>query len=174
MWFVNPAFLWAFGLLAIPVLIHLFHFRRYKRVYFPSLKTLKELNREKKSIKSLKKWVILVLRLLAFASLVLAFAQPFFLKDQQKSVSGISVVSIYIDNSFSMSAKGMEGSLFNESKELARKLIEKNKKKIEEPISGPGWTAYGEDSGNYDLEDFFEDFFEDEVFSFGASTLMML
>ena len=125
MWFVNPAFLWAFGLLAIPVLIHLFHFRRYKRVYFPSLKTLKELNREKKSIKSLKKWVILVLRLLAFASLVLAFAQPFFLKDQQKSVSGISVVSIYIDNSFSMSAKGMEGSLFNESKELARKLIEK-------------------------------------------------
>ena len=128
MWFVNPAFLWAFGLLAIPVLIHLFHFRRYKRVYFPSLKTLKELNREKKSIKSLKKWLILLLRLLAFASLVLAFAQPFFLKDQQKSVSGISVVAIYIDNSFSMSAKGMEGSLFNESKELARKLIEKSDK----------------------------------------------
>jgi hypothetical protein len=35
--------------------------------------------------------------------------------------------------------------------------MRKNKKKIEEPISGPGWTAYGEDSGNYDLEDFFED-----------------
>lgn len=128
MWFVNPAFLWAFGLLAIPLIIHLFHFRRYKRIYFPSLKTLQELNKEKKSVKSIKKWLILLLRILAFSSLVLVFAQPFFIKDRQKSIAGIPVLVIYIDNSFSMSAKGVEGTLFNESKELARKLIEKSDK----------------------------------------------
>ncbi|MFM7565433.1 MAG: BatA domain-containing protein [Flavobacteriales bacterium] len=128
MWFVNPAFLWAFGLLAIPLIIHLFHFRRYKRVYFPSLKKLQELNREKKSVKSLKRWIILLLRLLAFTALILVFAQPFFLKDQEKSIPGIPVTAIYIDNSYSMSAKGTEGTLFSESKELAKKLIERSDK----------------------------------------------
>ena len=35
--------------------------------------------------------------------------------------------------------------------------MRKNKKEVEEPMSGPSRTAYGEKSRNYDLEDFFDD-----------------
>ena len=40
--FVYPAFLFAASLIAIPVIIHLFNFRRYKTVYFSNVQFLKE------------------------------------------------------------------------------------------------------------------------------------
>ena len=34
--------------------------------------------------------------------------------------------------------------------------MRKNRKEIEEPMNGPGWTAYAGNSGKFDLEDFFD------------------
>ena len=48
MQFLFPSFLWALGLLAIPIIIHLFYFRRYKEVYFTNVRLLKELVEETK------------------------------------------------------------------------------------------------------------------------------
>ena len=121
--FVHPGFLWFLSLLAIPILIHLFHFRRFKRFYFPSLKYLKEQEQEKKSVKKLRRLLILLTRLLALTSLIFAFAQPFFQSDKQVK-GGIPVVSIYIDNSMSMGAKGTEGELLSEAKEASKKIIQ--------------------------------------------------
>ena len=47
MQFVNPQILWALLALALPIIIHLFSIRRFKKVYFTNVKFLKEIKEEK-------------------------------------------------------------------------------------------------------------------------------
>ena len=74
MQFLYPAFLFALAALAIPILIHLFYFRRFKRVYFTNVRFLKEVKEETSARSKLRNLLILATRLLAVAFLVLAFA----------------------------------------------------------------------------------------------------
>jgi len=121
--FVNPVFL--FGLLAVgvPIVIHLFNFRKYKRVYFTNVRFLKELKEQTKKRSQLRHLIILLLRILAIACLAFAFTQPYipFPGKKQKADSG-NAVSIYIDNSFSMEALGSKGPLLEEAKQKAREI----------------------------------------------------
>ena len=120
--FVHPNFLWLLFLLLIPIIIHLFHFRRHKTLFFPSLKFLKYVQQEQKSTQKLKHLLVLVSRLLTMAFLIICFAQPFIGTSKSNS-AGKSVLAIYIDNSFSMTAKGTEGELLSEAKELTRRIL---------------------------------------------------
>jgi hypothetical protein len=121
--FVYPEFLWAFAALLIPVIIHLFNFRRYKTLYFSSLQFLKFVDQQTRATQKLKHYLILALRILALSALILAFAQPFIPVENTQGSGGKPVIAIYIDNSFSMTAKGTEGELISEARELARKVI---------------------------------------------------
>lgn len=121
--FLYPNALWFLFLLAIPIIIHLFHFRRHKTLYFSSLKFIKFIEQENKSAKKLRNLLVLIARLLALTFLILAFAQPLLTDDDNKNSVGKNVVAIYIDNSFSMSAKGTEGELLSEAREMARRII---------------------------------------------------
>jgi hypothetical protein len=56
------------------------------------------------------------------AFLIICFAQPFIGTSKSNS-AGKSVLAIYIDNSFSMTAKGTEGELLSEAKELTRRIL---------------------------------------------------
>ncbi|MFM7684036.1 MAG: BatA domain-containing protein [Bacteroidota bacterium] len=120
--FVHPEFLWLLFLLLIPIVIHLFHFRRHKTLFFPSLKFLKYVQQEQKSTQKLKHLLVLFSRLLAMAFLIICFAQPFIGTSKSNS-AGKSVLAIYIDNSFSMTSKGTEGELLSEAKELTRRIL---------------------------------------------------
>ena len=123
MTFVYPAFLWALLALAIPIIIHLFNFRRYKKVYFTNVKFLRELEIEQKTRSRLKEWLILLTRLITIASLVLAFAQPFL---PGKNTSGLNAVTaIYIDNSFSMQRVNGNGPLFDLARERAKEIVKR-------------------------------------------------
>ncbi|MFN5416130.1 MAG: BatA domain-containing protein [Flavobacteriia bacterium] len=122
--FEYPQFFFAFFLLLIPIIIHLFNFRKYKTLYFSSLMFVKQVNEETKSTQKLKHLLILITRLLAFSALIFAFAQP-YKPVNQKGQSGYPFIGIYIDNSFSMSMKGAEGELLSMAKEKARNLIQK-------------------------------------------------
>lgn len=119
--FVYPQFLWAFFFLAIPIIVHLFNFRRYKTVYFSRVKFLKEVTEDSKSGAKLKHLMVLLARLLALSALILAFAQPFIPAAEGEMTENIS--SIYIDNSFSMEAQGQDGDLLNEAKNRAIELV---------------------------------------------------
>ncbi len=119
--FVYPSFLWALLLLAIPVIIHLFNFRRYQTVFFSKVDLLNEAIEDSKSGNKLKHLLILFSRLLAIAALVLAFAQPFI--PTEDSVNTETVSAVYIDNSFSMQAQGQDGDLLNEVKNKAIDLV---------------------------------------------------
>ncbi len=123
--FEYPGFLFAFLLLASPIIIHLFNFRRYKVLYFSSLRFLKQVEEQTRSTQKLKHLLILIARILAFSALILAFAQPYKPVEDAGKQGGNPVLAIYIDNSFSMTLKGTEGELLSEAREQARKLISK-------------------------------------------------
>ena len=108
--FVHPEILWGLGALAIPIAIHLLHFRRFRRVRFSQVAFLKDVQRETKATQQIKHWWILLLRLIAFSFLVVAGAQPKWFADREASGSGTSghAVSLYVDNSLSMEGMGEE------------------------------------------------------------------
>ncbi len=120
--FLYPEFLWALFLLAIPVIIHLFSFRRYKRIIFTNVRFLVDIQQTTSSKRKLKQWLVLITRLLTIAFIVLAFAQPYFPKQFKQIKPGTQAVSVFIDNSFTMSAVGQEGELLEVAKNKAREL----------------------------------------------------
>ncbi len=123
--FLYPEFLWAFTALLIPIIIHLFNFKRYKTHYFSSLQFVKHVDQQTKSTQKLKHYLILASRLLAFIFAVLAFAQPYFPTSGSEELKKENIVIIYVDNSFSMQARGVEGELLSSAKESAQSIIEK-------------------------------------------------
>ena len=101
--FQFPYFLWALGALAIPIIIHLFNFRKTTRIYFSNTRFLRQVKEETTQKRKLKQYLVLASRLLFLLFLVLAFAQP-FLPASEQMTSGKNMV-IYLDNSHSMSAQ---------------------------------------------------------------------
>lgn len=122
--FLYPLFLVAALAIAIPIIIHLFNFRKYKKVYFPDIRFLKEIQEQTQKSSQLKHLLILLSRILAVLSLVFAFAQPFFTKDADKVTQGPKAISIYIDNSYSMGVETNSLSLLDLAKGKAKQIIE--------------------------------------------------
>jgi len=109
MQFKHPELLYFLFLLVIPILVHLFQLRKFKTEYFTNVKFLKELAIQTRKSSKLKKYLLLATRMLLFAFMIIAFAQPFFkAKDSKNSTNELYIV---LDNSFSMQAKGQKGEL---------------------------------------------------------------
>ena len=122
MQFVYPTFLYALAALAIPIIIHLFYFRRFKKVYFTNVRFLREVKEETSARQKLRNLLVLLMRLLAVAFLVFAFAQPFIPQDVAVK-TGTNAVSVFVDNSFSMEALSEEAKLVEKAKQRAKEII---------------------------------------------------
>jgi len=124
MQFLYPQFLWALSALAVPLIIHLFNFRRYKTIYFSNVQFLKNIRKETHKRSQLKNLLILLARMVAIASLVMVFARPY--KPVEKGIKSTKdpVVSVYIDNSFSMEGEGKFGILLEVAKKKAIEIAE--------------------------------------------------
>lgn len=109
MQFKHPEILYALFLLLIPILIHLFQLRRFQKVDFTNVAFLKKVKLQTRKSAQLKKWLTLLMRLLALACIIFAFAQPFLTSKKVPAAKKETV--IYVDNSFSMQAKGNKGPL---------------------------------------------------------------
>lgn len=109
MQFKHPEFLYALFLLLIPIIVHLFQLRKFKKVAFTNVAFLKKVTLKTRKSSQIKKWLILSIRLCLFASIILAFTQPFTSKSKNFKTEKETV--IYLDNSFSMQAKGSQGTL---------------------------------------------------------------
>ncbi len=98
--FLYPTFLWALGVLAIPVIIHLFNFRRTQKIYFSNTRFIQQVQEATSAKRKLKHLLILASRLLFLFFLVMVFAQPIIpAKEQLKAGENIA---LYLDNSQSM------------------------------------------------------------------------
>lgn len=121
--FLFPAFLIALASVTIPVLIHLFYFRRYRTIYFTNVRFLKESKEQKSTRSRLKRLLILASRILVLAFIVFGFSHPYFNKDGKKELKKNQVVSVYVDNSLSMTSLDEEGSLLSKAKNIAKSLM---------------------------------------------------
>ena len=109
MQFKHPEVLYFLFLLVIPILVHLFQLRRFKKEYFTNVQFLKELSIQTRKSSTIKKWLLLLTRLALLTFLILAFAQPFFAaRDSKKNTNEMYII---LDNSYSMQAKGKKGEL---------------------------------------------------------------
>ena len=119
MQFKHPEILYFLFLLVVPVLVHLFQLRRFKKEYFTNVRFLKELSIHTRKSSKIKKWLLLATRLFLLTSIIIAFAQPFLkAKDTKNSLNEMYII---LDNSFSMQAKGQKGELL---KRAVQELLE--------------------------------------------------
>ncbi|MFK5957752.1 MAG: BatA domain-containing protein [Lutibacter sp.] len=120
MQFKHPEILYALLLLIIPILVHLFQLQRFIKVPFTNVKILKTIEKQTRKSARLKKWLILITRLLIFTCIIFAFAQPYL---SHYSTQHNFNTTIYVDNSFSMQVKGEKGELLQNA---VQDIIENN------------------------------------------------
>ncbi len=119
MYFKHPELLYFLFLLIVPILVHLFQLRRFKKEYFTNVRFLKALTIQTRKSSTIKKWLLLGCRLLLLTFIILAFAQPYFkAKDSENRSNEMYII---LDNSLSMQAKGKKGELL---KRAVQELLE--------------------------------------------------
>lgn len=123
--FQNPDFLYALFAVAVPIIIHLFNFKKYKMQYFSNLQFIREIEQQTRSKSKLKQLLILTSRILAVVALVFAFARIYIPLNENNLAHNTvkNQVVIYLDNSFSMNAEGSSGLLIENAKQKAISII---------------------------------------------------
>jgi hypothetical protein len=125
MTFLNSALLAALTLGLLPILIHLLNRQRYKDVDFPTLRFLRELQRQKMRQVKIRQILLLILRTLAVIFLVLALTRPVI-----KSAAGIlpgadarTSAVVIVDRSASMQTETPDGSRFRQVQKRAQEIL---------------------------------------------------
>jgi len=124
--FINPFLLIGIISAGIPLLIHLWSKRQAKLVDFSSIKFLMSLHRKRVKRLKLKQILILILRILIIVLIVLALARPVFTSRWVATAGGRAKKSVVIvlDNSYSMSYAGLEGSRFEIARDRSLRILD--------------------------------------------------
>jgi hypothetical protein len=119
--FLAPLFLAGLTALAVPVIIHLINKERREVVPFPSLMFLQRIPYRSVRRQKLRHILLLVLRCLALAIVVMAFARPFVRRDTplRAAGSGARELVVLVDRSYSMGA----GDHWSRAQAAARRAI---------------------------------------------------
>lgn len=126
MTFLNPLLLIGLAAAAIPLIIHLFNFRRPRRVNFSSLAFLHELKKSTMQRVRVKQWLLLALRTLAIACLALAFARPTMTGPLAGTLGGggRTTMALIVDRSPSMTLRDGAGAYVDQIQTLVDALLE--------------------------------------------------
>lgn len=119
---IFPNMLFALGLIAIPVIIHLIQLRKHKKIVISDLRFIKAIIELQNKSKIVKNYWILLSRILGISLLVFVFAQPYFNTSNQP-INQFSKNAIYIDNSWSMQNIHEQGDLLEFARQNARNII---------------------------------------------------
>src|SRR4051794_3669796 len=74
--FLQPMFLAAMPLIALPIIIHLINQRRYQTVRWGAMMFLLAANRMSRGYARIRQWLIMAVRMLAIAGLIFAISRP--------------------------------------------------------------------------------------------------
>lgn len=116
MQFIYPNILFGLFAILIPIAIHLFNFRKYKKVYFSNVRLLHLFQQRTRRRSQLLHYLVLATRILTITFLTLAFARPFIPSGNQIETSGVNAISVFVDNSFSMETGGDLGRSLDQAK----------------------------------------------------------
>jgi hypothetical protein len=115
--FVNPWFFLGGLIVAVPILLHLIKREHARKIEFPTLMFLRRISKRTIRYQKLRNLLLLLLRVLAFILLALAFTRPFF--ERSRAAAAVGKVTnahiILLDNSMSMSY----GDRWNRAKDAA-------------------------------------------------------
>ncbi|MDR0969285.1 MAG: BatA and WFA domain-containing protein [Lentimicrobiaceae bacterium] len=123
--FLYPNMLFGLIALAIPIIVHLFNFRKHKVVLFSNIQLLKNIQQQTAKTNKLKYLLVLAMRLLFIAALVFAFARPYFSSEKSMQGGSETLVSVYVDNSMSMNAFSGSSTAIGEARRFAQDFIQK-------------------------------------------------
>lgn len=102
--FLVPLFLIGLAGVAVPIVVHLTRRQRRNVVRFPSLMFLQKIPYQEQRRRRVQNWFLLLLRALALALIVFAFARPFF--DRSDLAAGTTAgpreLVLLVDRSYSM------------------------------------------------------------------------
>ena len=108
--FLQPIILFGLPLIALPILIHLIHQRRFQTVQWAAMAFLLAATKMSKGYARLRQWLILAARTLAIAGLVFAVSRPLSSGWLGLAAGGrVDTTIILLDRSASMSQVGVGG-----------------------------------------------------------------
>lgn len=147
MQFLSPWLFAALAALSIPIIIHLLNLRKPQTLRFSTIAFFKVIQQSTIRRIQLKKWILLIIRLLALLMLVLALVRPFVTSGYgDTSLSGQArLYLILVDNSPSMSQVDINGPYMQQVKDVLLKLVQQagvNDQFILAPTNGE-WTLRG-------------------------------
>jgi len=119
--FLVPAFLLGLAAVVIPILVHLTRRQKARVVQFPSLMFLDRVPFQAESRRRIHHWLLLLLRALAVALIVAAFARPFLTGSEAtfNGSGGPREVVVLLDRSYSMGV----GDRWERARDAAREAI---------------------------------------------------
>ncbi|MHB1035898.1 MAG: BatA domain-containing protein [Pirellulales bacterium] len=121
--FLHPSLLWGLAILGVPVLIHLVHLMRHRRVQWAAMEFLLQSQKKNRAWILLKQLLLLAMRMAAVAAVVLLVAQPLLHSQWSALVGGAKTHHIVLlDDSFSMADRWADTSAFAQAKEVVRKI----------------------------------------------------
>lgn len=123
--FLYPNMLYGLFALAIPIIVHLFNFRRHKLVYFSNTALLKNIQKQTAKTNKIKHLLVLITRLLFIFAIVVAFAHPYFPEKNTLNSGSENLVTVYVDNSMSMQAQAFSGNSIDEARKFALDFVKK-------------------------------------------------
>ena len=108
--FLQPFLLIALPLIAVPIIIHLIHQRRFQTVQWAAMTFLLAATKMSKGYARIRQWLILAARVLAIAGLIFAISRPLSSGWLGLAAGGrVDTTIILIDRSASMSQIGAGG-----------------------------------------------------------------
>lgn len=122
--FTNPIFLAALAGLGLPVLIHLLLKRKSQRLRFSTVRFFARQDEPASAKRKLRNLLLLLLRLLLFALLVLAFARPYLpLGATAAHARQRRQLILVFDRSASLQAGDSTGARWSSAQKAARELL---------------------------------------------------
>lgn len=120
--FLNPL-LWGLWIVAVPVIIHLINMLRHKRVKWAAMEFLLASQKKHSTWIRLKELLLLLLRMAAIAAIVMIVARPKLDGSLGKRLGDVTTNHIVLlDDSFSMSDRFAERSVFDEAKAAVSRI----------------------------------------------------
>ncbi|MBI4712300.1 MAG: BatA domain-containing protein [Planctomycetes bacterium] len=123
--FVSPAYLWLLLAGALPVIIHLLNRQRYQTVRWAAMEFLLAASHKNRRRIQMENLLLLLLRVAIVLGLAFTFARPYLKKPVLNALTAPDThLVIAIDNSYSMGYRDGSATIFEQVKDVARKLID--------------------------------------------------
>ncbi|MHC4606308.1 MAG: BatA domain-containing protein, partial [Planctomycetota bacterium] len=126
--FLNPGLLWFSIGGSVPVIIHLLHRQRFRRIRWAAMEFLLRALKKTQRRMRLENLILLALRILIMIVLAMAIAKPFFKEPPIGALAETETLYVLvIDNSYSMGFKKVQRTSLDVAKVAAKEFVQKRR-----------------------------------------------